>query len=75
MHPPAEADSPHVEVLDDASAAIWASKTGAERLAVAAAMFRSARRMMESHLRAEHPSWDTAQVDAEILRRFDHGPG
>ena len=46
-----------------------------ERLAIAAAMFRSVRRMMESHLREEHPAWDLARIDAEILRRFGHGTG
>jgi Rv0078B-related antitoxin len=65
--------TPRIEVVDHASAAIWASKTGAERLAIAAGMFRSARRMMESHLRSEHPSWCAGQIDAEIRRRFGHG--
>jgi hypothetical protein len=66
---------PRVEVVDGESATIWASKTGAERLAIAAGMFRSARRMMESHLRAEHPPWSPEQIDAEIRRRFGHGTG
>lgn len=70
-----EPERPCVEVVDEESARVWASKTGAERLAIAAAMFRSARDMMVSHLRQQNPTWSVDQVDAEILRRFGHGSG
>ena len=43
-------------------ARVLAQKTGAERLAIADGMFRSARRMIESHLRAEHPEWDSQRL-------------
>jgi hypothetical protein len=62
-----------VEVVDEAVARILAEKTGAERLAIAAGMFRSARRMIESHLRSVHPDWDGEQVRAEAARRLADG--
>ena len=64
-----------MEVVDDEMAAVLAAKTGAERLAIAAGMFRSARNMLEHHLREEHPSWPEDRVEREILRRLGHGAG
>jgi hypothetical protein len=66
---------PHIEVVDDETAAVLAAKSGAERLAIAAGMFRAARRMIESHLRAEHPGWDAGRVAEEVRRRLSHGTG
>ena len=63
------------EVVDETMACVLAQKTGSERLAIAAGMFRSARRMIESHLRSEHPDWDAEQVRAETARRLTHGAG
>jgi hypothetical protein len=62
-----------VEVVDDDMARILRSKTGAERLAMASAMFASARRMIASHLAAEHPDWTDEQVQRETSRRISHG--
>jgi len=62
-----------VEVIDDAMARVYASKTGAERLAIASGMFASARRMLLSHLRSEHPDWTDEQVSREAARRLSHG--
>lgn len=64
-----------VEVVDEEMARVLASKSGAERLAIAAGMFRSARRMIESQLRAQHPDWEAHQVEAETARRLAHGTG
>ena len=63
------------EVVDDEMAAVLAAKSGAERLAMAAGLYRAARRMMESHLRERHPSWDTEQLETEMLRRLGDGAG
>jgi hypothetical protein len=63
------------EVVDEPMARVLARKSGAERLAIAAGMFRSARRMIESHLRAEHPDWSAEQVRAETARRLADGTG
>ncbi|MFW6195508.1 MAG: hypothetical protein ACOC5M_03190 [Chloroflexota bacterium] len=62
-----------VEVLDDEMVRLYRSKTGAERLAIAGAMFRSARKMLLAHLRAEHPDWSYERVQREAARRLSHG--
>jgi hypothetical protein len=63
----------HIEVMDDDMAAVLRAKTGAERLAIASGMYASARRMLLSHLRAEHPDWDEQQIQRETARRLSHG--
>lgn len=62
-----------IEVVDDAMARIYASKTGAERLAIAHGMFRSASSMLRSHLRSEHPDWSEQKIGRETVRRLSHG--
>ena len=62
-----------IEVVDEAMARIYAAKTGAERLAIANGMFRSARDMLRSHLQAEHPNWSAERVSEEAARRISHG--
>ena len=64
-----------VEVVDEEMARVFAAKSGAEQLAIAAAMFRSARRMIDSHLRAQHPDWEAHRIEAETARRLAHGTG
>lgn len=63
----------HIEVVDDEMARILRTKTGAERLRIASDMFASARRMIASHLAAEHPDWDEERVQRETSRRISHG--
>lgn len=62
-----------VEVMDDEMARVIRSKTGAERLRIASGMYASARRMLLSHLRAEHPDWDERRISQEAARRLSHG--
>ena len=64
-----------LEVLDDDMVRVLSTKTGAERLSIAAGLFRSARRMILSHLREEHPDWDAAKLQTEVARRLSHGTG
>ncbi|MFQ5805077.1 MAG: hypothetical protein ACE5I3_01365 [Phycisphaerae bacterium] len=66
-------DRRQIEVLDAEMARLLQRKTGAERLQIAWSMFSSARRMIISMLRAEHPNWDERQVNAEAARRLSHG--
>jgi len=66
-------DAGQIEVLDEAMAEVLRSKSGAERLRIAFGMYSSARRMLLSHLRSEHPDWDEARVTAEAARRMSHG--
>jgi len=66
---------PVIEVIDPEMAAVIHSKTGAERLRIANGMYVSARRMILSHLRAEHPDWDDSRVRAATARRLAHRTG
>jgi hypothetical protein len=63
----------HIEVMDDEMAKVIRSKTGAERLAIASAMYASARRMLLSHLRAQHPDWPEDHIQREAAGRLSHG--
>jgi hypothetical protein len=63
----------HMEVMDDAMAQVIRSKTGAERLRIASGMYAGARRMLLSHLRAEHADWDEQRLQHEAARRLSHG--
>lgn len=62
-----------VEVIDDEIARLFASKSGAERLAIASGMFASARTMLLAHLGAEHPDWSDERIRREAARRLSHG--
>jgi hypothetical protein len=62
-----------IEVMDDDMARVIRSKSGAERLRIASGMYRSAREMLRSHLRAEHGDWDETRIQQEASRRLSHG--
>jgi Rv0078B-related antitoxin len=66
-------DPRNFEVLDDEMAAVFRTMTGAQRLKIASDMFRSARRMIASHLAVEHPDWDGQRLQEETARRLSHG--
>ena len=66
-------DPRNIEVIDDQTAAVLRSKTGAERLRIADEMYAWARHTLTSHLRSEHPQWDEARVAREVARRLSHG--
>ena len=66
-------DDLRIEVVDDDMARILRAKTGAERLKIANDMFVAARRMIASHLAAEHPDWDEERIQRETSRRISHG--
>ncbi|MEA2559386.1 MAG: hypothetical protein QOH06_890 [Acidobacteriota bacterium] len=61
------------DVVDNEMACILRGMTGAERLKIANGMFVSARRMLASHLAAEHPDWDQDRIEQETARRISHG--
>ena len=61
------------EIMDDEMARVLRGMTGAERLQIASRMFSSARRMIASHLAAEHPDWDQERIERETSRRISHG--
>ena len=66
---------PVIEVIDPEMAAVIRTKTGAERLRISNGMYVSARRMLLSHLRVEHPDWDDLRVRAAAARRLAHRTG
>jgi hypothetical protein len=66
-------DLRNFEVLDGEMAAVFRTMTGAQRLKIASDMFRSARRMIASHLAEEHPDWDGQRLQEETARRLSHG--
>lgn len=66
-------DPRNIEVLDDEMAEVFKAMTGAQRLQIASDMFRSAGRMIASHLAAEHPDWDEGRIREETARRLSHG--
>lgn len=66
-------DPRNIEVVDDDMAEVFRSMTGAQRLKIANDMFESARRMLASHLAAEHPDWDERRIQEETARRLSHG--
>ena len=61
------------DIVDDEMARILRGMTGAERLKIANSLFVSARRMLASHLAAEHPDWDQDRIERETARRISHG--
>jgi hypothetical protein len=66
-------DPRNIEVVDEEMAKVYRAMTGAQRLKIASDMFRSARRMLASHLAAEHPDWDEQRLQEEVARRISHG--
>ncbi|MGD1276628.1 MAG: hypothetical protein ABR964_05320 [Tepidisphaeraceae bacterium] len=62
-----------IEVMDDEMAKVIRAKAGAERLRIASEMYASARRMLLSHLQAEHADWDEQRLHHEVARRLSHG--
>jgi hypothetical protein len=61
------------EMLDDQMADVLRHKTPAERLRIAAGMWRSARVIVRGAILTAHPDWSAEQVNREIARRMSHG--
>ena len=64
---------PVIEVMDDNMAEILKRKTPAERLAIAFALWSSARDMLTTMLAGQHPDWSKERIAAETARRLSHG--
>jgi len=73
MDPLARRWPPVIEVIDEEMARVIRAKSGAERLAIADAMFSDARKMLMSQLRVDHPDCDVAQIQREAAWRMSHG--
>ncbi len=61
--------------MDPEMVEVLRAKSGAERLAIAFGLFRSARRMIASKLQAEHPDWEEEELQREVARRIASGSG
>lgn len=59
-----------IERMDPEMVEVLRTKGGAERLTIAFGMFRSARRMLASQLRSEHPDWDGETLQREVSARI-----
>jgi hypothetical protein len=66
-------DPRRIEVMDDRMAEILRRKTPEEKMAMANAMWRSARTMLVFSLRQARPDWTAEQINREIARRMLHG--
>ncbi len=63
-----------IEVIDRTYAAILASKTPAERIAMADASHRTARTLLHQRILQLHPEWSVERRRGEYLRRLlGHG--
>lgn len=63
----------NIEVMDDDMAEILKKKTPQERLEIAFGLWRSARKMLTSFLRSQHPEWDDKRIQVEVAKRMSHG--
>lgn len=59
-----------IEVVDDAMAEIYRSKTPAERLAMIFAGNRTMRLRLQGHLRTYHSDWSDVEIKREVARRM-----
>lgn len=62
------------EVLSDDLAAILATKTPAERLEMAFAMWRFAQGVIERTARLQRPEWSESELRTHVAGRMSHGP-
>ncbi len=62
-----------VEMIDNAMADTLRKKTEAERLRIAGRLWNSARVIIRSAIRTEHPDWGGEEVNRELARRMSHG--
>lgn len=60
----------HVEVINADTVRIVRAMTPRQRLGTAFSLWSSARRRVTQGVRYEHPDWDGAKVNAEVVRRM-----
>jgi hypothetical protein len=66
-------DSKRIEVIDDQMAAIYRSKSSAEKLAIAHGIWRYTRERLGMAIRNQFPQWDDKAVNQEVSRRMLSG--
>jgi hypothetical protein len=70
---PRSVDLRNIEVIDDALAAVLRQKTPAERIAMIGSANRTARMLAAAGVRHQHPGWDEAKIQNEVIRRVCGG--
>lgn len=63
-----------VEVIDDATAAMYRAMTPAQRIAAACDAHDTAFAMTSAQVRRAHPEWTDAEVKTEVARRLTREP-
>lgn len=71
FHPPHP--DPYADDLDPAMIEILRGKTPLEKIAMADAMWHSARNQILLILRAQYPEWTEVQIQREAAKRLSHG--
>ena len=59
-----------IEVIDDATAAMFRAATPAQRVLVASNAHGAARAMIRSRVEQLHPTWSSEEIHREVARRF-----
>lgn len=62
-----------IEVIDDATAAMFRAMTPAQRVASALRAHRMAREFIIAIVRSSHPDWADELVSREVARRMSGG--
>ena len=64
---------PVIEVVDDDMAEVLRRKTGAQRLKIIDALYRTAWQLAESNIRSRHPDWSPLQIQRAVAQRIAGG--
>jgi hypothetical protein len=65
--------SKNIEVVDDQLAEVLRVKSPADKVEMVAAANRTARLLAAAGIRFQHPEWDDAHIQAEVIRRVTGG--
>lgn len=65
--------SGQIEVIDEATTAMFRAMTPAERLAVVTRAYRTARQLVAAGIRHYHSDWTEDDVNREVARRMSSG--
>jgi hypothetical protein len=62
-----------IEIVDPDMAAVLRTKTPAEKIAMVGAAHRTARMLIETSVRRQHPDWDSQAISREVAKRLLRG--
>lgn len=66
-------DPRRIEVIDEATAAMFRAMTPAERFVLVGQAHQTARRLVEAGVRSRYPDWSEEAVNREVARRMSGG--